>query len=94
MTRRRVTIPGDYFEALYASSPDPWHFATSDYERRKYAKTLDAIGHVAGEAFEIGCSIGIFTRALAARCSSEFHSPHRGHWPCHFGDWPPHSVHV
>ena len=34
--------PG-YFEQLYASDPDPWRFATSDYERDKYAATLDAL---------------------------------------------------
>ena len=24
--------------------------------------------------------------------TSVFHAPQCGHWPCHFGDWPPHSV--
>ena len=60
--------PG-YFECLYARDPDPWRFATSEYERAKYAATLDALPpgrHT--RAFEIGCSIGVLTRQLAARC--------------------------
>ena len=60
--------PG-YFDRLYARDPDPWQFASSDYEREKYAATLDALppGRYA-RAFEIGCSIGVFTRQLAASC--------------------------
>ena len=55
-----------YFERLYARDPDPWRFATSDYERDKYAATLDALpsGRYT-RAFEIGCSIGVLTRQLA-----------------------------
>jgi hypothetical protein len=26
--------------------------------------------------------------------TSVFQAPHAGHWPCHFGAWPPHSVHA
>jgi hypothetical protein len=26
--------------------------------------------------------------------TSVFHVPQCGHWPCHLGDWPPHSVHA
>jgi cyclopropane fatty-acyl-phospholipid synthase-like methyltransferase len=61
-------MPRDYFETLYAQEPDPWGFATSDYERRKYAATLEAIGGGHGAALEIGCSIGVFTQLLAGRC--------------------------
>ena len=66
-----LSVPPDYFRAMYAADPDPWRFASSDYERDKYAATLAAIGdaHVAS-ALEIGCSIGIFTRALAPRCAA------------------------
>lgn len=62
--------PG-YFERLYARDPDPWRFATSAYEREKYAATLDALPpgrRVRG--FEVGCSIGVLTRQLAARCDA------------------------
>ena len=60
--------PG-YFERLYARDPDPWQFATSEYERDKYAATLDALppGRYA-RALEVGCSIGVLTRQLAATC--------------------------
>ena len=64
------TDPG-HFEALYARDPDPWKFATSDYEREKYAATLDALGERRFRAcFEVGCSIGVLTRQLAARCDT------------------------
>src|SRR5256712_3342009 len=29
----------------------------------------------------------------ASDSTSVFHAPHCGHCPCHFGLWPPHSVH-
>src|SRR4051794_24887927 len=62
--------PG-YFEQLYARDPDPWRFATSDYEREKYAATLEALppGRFI-RAFEVGCSIGVLTRQLASRCDT------------------------
>lgn len=57
------------FEALYEASPDPWNYASSDYEREKYAATLAAIGPGPFErALEVGCSIGVFTELLAPRC--------------------------
>ncbi len=31
-----------YFEAQYATDPDPWGFETAWYERRKYALTMAA----------------------------------------------------
>ena len=58
-----------YFERLYAHDPDPWRFKTSDYEREKYAATLDALPPGRYErGFEVGCSIGVLTRQLAASC--------------------------
>ena len=68
MSEPTYADPG-YFERLYAKDPDPWRFATSDYERGKYAATLAALppGRY-GNAFEIGCSIGVLTRQLAASC--------------------------
>ena len=69
MTRFSSSIGRDYFEALYAADPDPWDFAGSDYEREKYAASLDALPHASyAQGLEVGCSIGIFTRLLAARC--------------------------
>jgi predicted TPR repeat methyltransferase len=69
MSRRNTSIPPDYFEALYDGGRDPWRFATSDYEREKYEATLAAIGEARiGRAWEVGCSIGVFTQALAGLC--------------------------
>jgi len=66
----RPRIEREYFEDLYARSEDPWGFATSDYEREKYADTLAALGgaHFA-RGLEVGCSIGVFTERLADLCN-------------------------
>lgn len=57
------------FERLYHESLDPWGYLTSDYERQKYAATLAALPKPAhGLCLEVGCSIGVFTGLLAARC--------------------------
>jgi SAM-dependent methyltransferase len=59
------------FERLYAASPDPWDYDSSEYERGKYAATLAALdGRVFQRALEVGCSIGAFTELLARRCAS------------------------
>ena len=34
----------DDFEARYRADPDPWSYESSDYERAKYAATLEACG--------------------------------------------------
>jgi SAM-dependent methyltransferase len=61
--------PAAYFEALYAQNPDPWGFESSPYEAAKYAATLAALGRPNfGAALEVGCSIGVLTEKLAARC--------------------------
>lgn len=63
-------VPG-YFEQLYTRDPDPWQFATSDYERDKYAATLAALpDRRFASGFEIGCSIGVLTRQLGERCDA------------------------
>ena len=69
MSRRVGSIPAAYFDTLYAADPDPWRFATSDYEKGKYAATLAALpaGRFAA-GLEVGCSIGVLTRQLARRC--------------------------
>lgn len=56
------------FEALYQRDPDPWRYASSAYERDKYAATLAACGPGPFTALELGGSIGIFTAALAPLC--------------------------
>lgn len=63
------SIAPAYFERLYADDPDPWQFATSPYERAKFAATLAALPRARyGAAFEIGCAGGVLTRQLAERC--------------------------
>jgi hypothetical protein len=58
-----------YFVDAYSSDPDPWGFATSWYEQRKYALTVDALPNERyRNAFEPGCSIGVLSELLAARC--------------------------
>jgi SAM-dependent methyltransferase len=57
------------FERLYHASPDPWGYSTNGYEQEKYAATLAALPKAShGLCLEIGCSIGVFTGLLAARC--------------------------
>ncbi|MDQ6839986.1 MAG: nodulation S family protein [Actinomycetota bacterium] len=63
--------PRSYFEELYGSDGDPWDFATSSYEARKYAITLASLPDDRyRRAFEPGCSIGVLTVGLAARCDA------------------------
>ncbi len=58
-----------YFDALYAARADPWEFESSPYEEAKYAATLGALPRPSyANTLEVGCSIGVFTRQLAARC--------------------------
>jgi SAM-dependent methyltransferase len=65
----RTRVPVQAFDDLYATSDDPWDFATSGYERDKYDRTIAALGdrHFA-RALEIGCSVGVLTERLAPRC--------------------------
>ncbi len=63
------SLPPAYFDRMYAESDDPWGFATRPYEAAKYAATLAALPQDRyHSAFEIGCSIGVLTERLAARC--------------------------
>lgn len=62
-------LSADYFERMYAGSDDPWGFASRWYERRKYDLTLAALPNERyRRAFEPGCSIGVLSERLAARC--------------------------
>ena len=59
----------EVFDRLYARDPDPWRFETSPYEQGKYADTLAQLdGRRFGHALELGCSIGVLSRRLAAQC--------------------------
>ncbi|KAF0094460.1 MAG: type 12 methyltransferase [Puniceicoccaceae bacterium 5H] len=63
------TVPPEYFERKYRRTADPWSFATSEYEDRKYAHTLTALPREHyPQAFEVGCSVGVLTARLAPRC--------------------------
>jgi len=65
----KKSLPPTYFDEVYAANADPWSFESSDYERAKYAATLDALPRPHyDKVFEIGCSIGVLTAQLAARC--------------------------
>jgi cyclopropane fatty-acyl-phospholipid synthase-like methyltransferase len=58
-----------HFERLYRENLDPWSFTTSQYEQEKYEATLSALGTKRFQmALEVGCSIGVLTSRLAARC--------------------------
>ena len=64
-----MTLPAAYFDAMYADSPDPWSFGDRWYERRKRELTLAALpARRYRRALEPGCSIGLLTAGLAARC--------------------------
>lgn len=69
MNQPKNTLTPDYFDVVYKANEDPWQFATSPYERDKYAATLAALPKPVYESgFEIGCSIGVLTQQLASRC--------------------------
>ncbi len=63
-----MTLPPEYFDAIYASNDDPWNFATSAYEAAKYARTLDVLPRLSyRRGLEVGCSIGVLTSLLTGR---------------------------
>lgn len=66
-----MTLPSAYFDDLYATSPDPWGFRDRWYEQRKRDVTLATLPHRGyRRGFEPGCSIGLLTDGLAARCET------------------------
>jgi SAM-dependent methyltransferase len=68
MTER---LERDYFEGLYGADRDPWGFETSAYEAEKYERTVAALqGRRFDRGLEVGCSIGVLTAMLAARCDA------------------------
>ena len=65
------SLPTKYFDDVYSAHRDPWNFETSEYEKQKYAHTLQTLPQPHYRtALEIGCSIGVLTAQLAQRCSS------------------------
>ncbi len=63
------SLPPRYFEDVYAFKSDPWDFTSSEYERGKYADTLAQLPRERyTRGFEVGCSIGVLTAQLGARC--------------------------
>jgi SAM-dependent methyltransferase len=64
-----VSRTREYFCRLYEENKDPWDYESSDYEAEKYEASLQALPNDEyRNAFEIGCSIGVFTAKLAAKC--------------------------
>jgi len=71
LTRKKATVPPEYFEDKYKADIDPWQFRTSDYERAKYQATLESLTKERyRSALEVGCSIGVLTQLLSRRCVS------------------------
>jgi 2-polyprenyl-3-methyl-5-hydroxy-6-metoxy-1,4-benzoquinol methylase len=68
MTVNATSVPAEYFKRLYKQDADPWKFCSSDYERRKYADTMASLPRDRFDSvLDVGCSIGVLTRRLAAR---------------------------
>jgi LmbE family N-acetylglucosaminyl deacetylase/SAM-dependent methyltransferase len=66
-----ASLTAGFFDEFYAGSRDPWGFETRWYEARKRAVTLAALPlERYGSALELGCSIGVLSRALADRCDT------------------------
>ncbi|MEK8073818.1 SAM-dependent methyltransferase [Rhodococcoides navarretei] len=65
----RTSLGAEYFRTVYAVKDDPFMLDSKWYERRKYALTLASLPkpHYR-RALEPGCSIGVLTEQLAARC--------------------------
>ncbi|EPR76708.1 Methyltransferase type 12 [Leifsonia rubra CMS 76R] len=67
--RGKPSLSGEYFDTFYAGKADPWGFESRWYEQRKRALTLGALPRERfGRVLEVGCSIGVLTEQLAARC--------------------------
>jgi SAM-dependent methyltransferase len=59
----------DRFDAMFATSDDPWRFRSRWYEQRKRALTLAVLTCARyRRAFEPGCANGELSAALAGRC--------------------------
>ena len=64
-----TSLSAEYFRDVYASTADPFMLDSKWYERRKYALTMASLPKPQyRRALEPGCSIGVLTEQLAARC--------------------------
>ncbi len=69
MKKDTSTLSQQYFDNLYTANRDPWDFEKSEYERKKYAKTIDSLPNQHySSGLEVGCSIGVLTLLLAKKC--------------------------
>jgi SAM-dependent methyltransferase len=67
--QKKDSIPAHVFDRIYSEEEDPWHYISSIYEQTKYKVMLATLPRERYErALEIGCSIGVMTAMLAARC--------------------------
>ena len=74
-------LPDAYFDRMYEASADPWQLQQRWYEQRKFAITVALLPHPRyRHAFEPGCSVGVLTEQLAARCDHVSRSIDEG-WP-------------
>jgi SAM-dependent methyltransferase len=65
-----VRVDLEQFERSYQAERDPWDFATSPYEQRKYDVTIASLPRQHyRRCFEPGCSIGALTSRLAKRAA-------------------------
>lgn len=63
------SLGADYFEGIFASDEDPWDLASSEYERRKFERTISALaGRRYCHALEVGCAHGVLTQRLLPLC--------------------------
>ncbi|MEE4211348.1 MAG: SAM-dependent methyltransferase [Parvularcula sp.] len=63
------SLGADYFEGIFASDEDPWNLASSEYERRKFDRTISALrGRRYRNAIEVGCAHGVLTQRLLPLC--------------------------
>nr|WP_296781015.1 SAM-dependent methyltransferase [Rhodococcus sp. (in: high G+C Gram-positive bacteria)] len=66
-----MSLSRDYFDAVYTDNVDPFRLQDNWYETRKYAITMASLPRRSyRRALEPGCSIGILTAELSARCES------------------------
>jgi SAM-dependent methyltransferase len=66
-----VTLDPAHFRERYDTSSDPCGLADRWFEARKYALSVALLPRGRySTAFEPGCSIGVLTARLAARCDS------------------------
>ncbi|OZC89979.1 SAM-dependent methyltransferase [Rhodococcus sp. 06-412-2C] len=64
-----TSLSAEYFRDVYAAADDPFMLDSKWYERRKYALTMASLPKPQyRRALEPGCSIGVLTEQLAARC--------------------------